>query len=505
MSLNVLDDSLVSQVISTVNSLVYNNDSGNNAEIDNNLKTKLKTAFCDFFGEQHKDKISQRIDNMDINKSFHILGSKNSISQFLLDERTNVYNKDQKYPLKDADQLGYYALVPIEQILEYADINEYSAQRLEEVCRHVGFSKDHLKTPNGRVTFKSLVEAAYSKYNNTPYSLDAKKNEQMLFLQEYTESYKDYLQKKLAPYGQDVFLAMNDPDQIFESDPVFQKLTEHMPAHVAYWCAQDLCLPTSSTAAFQYMGDIYLGINPNSSVIVHEVFHRVVENETTKNTGIQQEEGQRYFNEVITEFYSQAIHRRLVSTEGKNLTINNNDFYSSYEDMLFEYMTPFMKTFGPEFKEALMTDNPVESMKKLIGEQQFDKIAGCCDTIYRYGHDANCIQIENRLARDELTSVAESTRIRKSPLERVFNAISRNAEEVANRINSKDFPHLQKLAGGIYSMSDFINQHTQQKVRDSLENSRPTMNWNPPNSNQSVDTMDNENDIVMEMKNPNYQ
>ena len=502
MSLNVLDESLINQVIATVNSLVYNTEPQNVAEIDVEVKTKLKTAFVDFFGEHHKDKIVQRIDNMEINKCFHILGSKNSISQFLLDERSKVYNKDQKNPLENADQLGYYALVPIETILEQANDNEYSAQRLEEVCRHVGFNKNNLKTPNGQVTFKSLVEAAYAKYNNTPYSLDANKNEQMLFLQEYTESYKDYLQEKLAPYGQSIFDAMNDPNQIIENDPVFQKLTEHMPQYVAGWCAEDFCMPTSSTAAFQYSGDIYLGINPNTSVIIHEVFHRVVENEKNQKTGIQQEEGQRYFNEVVTEFYSQAIHRRFVSTEGQGLTINDQEFYSAYEDMLFRYMTPFMKTFGPEFKEALMTDNPVESMKKLIGEQQFDAIADCCDTIYRYGHDANCIQIENRLARNELRAVTETTRMKKSPLERVFNAISRNAEEVANRINSKDLPHLQKLAGGIYAMSDFINQHTQQQVRDTLNASQPTMNWNPSRQNENVNDMDNENEMVMERKPP---
>jgi hypothetical protein len=95
-------------------------------------------------------------------------------------------------------------------------------------------------------------------------------------------------------------LSLNDyldnPQLISAEDPVFRKLTENMPDYRAGWCAEDFFLPTSSTEAFQMAGDIYLGINTNSSVIIHETFHRVVFNENTQKSGIRYEEGQRYFH-----------------------------------------------------------------------------------------------------------------------------------------------------------------------------------------------------------------
>ena len=113
-----------------------------------------------------------------------------------------------------------------------------------------------------------------------------------------------------------------------------------------------------------------------------------------------------------------------------------------------------------------MTEHPTEAMKKIIGEERFEKIASCCDEVYRLGYDAN----SNHALQEDFHTVTEATRAGKSPLERLINAISRNAELVANRIQSMDAPHLKRLAGGIYSLSDAINQRTQQTVASTLSN-----------------------------------
>lgn len=501
--INISDESTINNVISIVNNVVYQSGNQTTQEIDSNLRSKLKSCFVDFFGEQHKDKISQRIDAMDINRCFHILGSRNSISQLLLDEKARIFNEGKKHQLTNPETLEYFATTPVADIVEDVKNNSRSAFRLKEICEYVGFRPENLSTPNGQVTFQSLIQNTYQSFQSTPYNKNSEQNQQMMFLEQYVGAYKQHIQGQLQAMGLSLNDYLDNPQLISAEDPVYKNLTENMPEYRAEWVAEDFFLQTSSTEAFQMDGDIYLGINPNSSVIIHEVFHRVTEDEKTGYSGIHQDNGQRYFNEVVTEYYSQAIHRRFLATGKQDLTMNEEEFYSSYEYYLFEHMTPFLKTFGPEFKEALMTEDPVASMRKLIGETRFDAIAGCCDTIFRLGHDSNCIQIENKVSRD-LKVVTESTRIKKSPLERVFNAVSRNAEEVANRINSTNYPHLQRLAGSIYSMADFINQHTQQQVRNSLGTTQPTMNWSQSKTNENVDSMDNENDMVMEMKFNNY-
>ena len=506
--IDVLDESTINNVISIVNNIVYQGSNQTTQEIDSNLKNKLKTYFVDFFGEQHKDKISQRIDAMDINRCFHVLGSRNSISQFLLDEKARIFNEGKKHQLTNPETLEYFATTPIADIVEDAKNNSRSAFRLKEICDYLGFRPENLSTPNGQVTFQSLIQNTYQSFQSTPYSKNPEQNQQMMFLEQYIGAYKQHIQGQLQMMGLSLNDYLDNPQLISAEDPVFRKLTENMPDYRAGWCAEDFFLPTSGTEAFQMAGDIYLGINPNSSVIIHETFHRVVFNENTQKSGIRYEEGQRYFNEVVTEFYSQMIHSKFLAVEGADLTINSEKFESSYEYYLFKHMKPFMKTFSPEFKEVLMRENPIADMKRIIGERQFDSIADCCDTIFRLGHDANSNQILTKIKSFmtgvELGATTFLSREKKSPIERVFNAISRNAEVVANHINATESPHLNRLANGIYAMTDYINQHTQGKVSDKLGadiSTTPTMNWNPQNPNPMESELSDDNEMVMEKKN----
>ena len=378
----------------------------------------------------------------------------------------------------------------------------------KEICDYLGFSTKNLSTPNGQVTFQSLVQNTYQSFQGTPYSKNPEQNQQMMFLEQYVSAYKQHIQGQIQMMGLSLNDYLDNPQLISAEDPVFRKLTENMPDYIAGWCAEDFFQPaTSVTVAFQMAGDIYLGINPNSSVIIHETFHRVVFNENTRKSGILYEESQRYFNEVVTEFYSQMIHSKFLAVEGTDLTINSEKVESSYEYYLFKHMKPFMKTFSPEFKEVLMRENPIADMKRIIGERQFDSIADCCDTIFRLGHDANSNQIladiKSFMTGVELGATTFLSREKKSPIERVFNAISRNAEVVANHINATESPHLNRLAKGIYAITDYINQHTQGKVSDKLGadiSTTPTINWNSPSQKSMETELSDDNELVMEKK-----
>ena len=90
------------------------------APAKNSIKNKLKSCFVDLFGEQHKDKITQRIDNMNINRCFQVLGTKNSISQFLIDEKTRIFNEGHKHKFSNPQDLWHYATTPVPEILDEA-------------------------------------------------------------------------------------------------------------------------------------------------------------------------------------------------------------------------------------------------------------------------------------------------------------------------------------------------------------------------------------------------
>ena len=175
--IDILDESTINNVISIVNTTVYQGKNQTTQEIDSNLKNKLKTCFVDFFGEQHKDKISQRIDAMGINRCFHVLGSRNSISQFLLDEKARIFNEGKKHQLTNPETLEYFATTPIADIVEDAKNNSKSALRLKEICDYLGLSS---VTYAIQTHIMPLVESGKIKMSNP----DKPKSPKQLFYSE---------------------------------------------------------------------------------------------------------------------------------------------------------------------------------------------------------------------------------------------------------------------------------------------------------------------------------
>ena len=53
--IDVLNESTINNVISTLNNIVYQSSNQTTQEIDSHLRSKLKSCFVNFFGEQHKD------------------------------------------------------------------------------------------------------------------------------------------------------------------------------------------------------------------------------------------------------------------------------------------------------------------------------------------------------------------------------------------------------------------------------------------------------------------
>lgn len=509
--IDVLDPTSVDKVITIINNIVYKGNNNTTEEIDAKLKSTLQSCFTDFFGAQHGEQIAQKIEDMGINRCFQILGSKNSIQQFLLEFKAKTFNDLKKKPLYNPETLEYYATTPIDEILEYSKRNSNSRDRLQNLCDFLGINIASLSFPNGKARFSSLVNAALEEYKNTPYSRDGELNDQLQYLEEYMLAYQQYIQSTFEQGNLTLEDYVDNPEQVKKFDPVFKKTTENIPDIMINSCIDNLLLPTSSVEAFESQGNLYFGLNPEGSVIIHEALHGITFKEDIFTDGFSFLGSNKYFNEVITEYFSQIIYTKYLANNGEALTRNMTWTGSAYE-YLFEYMSGFIKTFEPEIKEVLMRDNPVSDIQSIIGEKKFKKISTCCDDIYILGHAANLQELHRIIGNKielgtNIVALAANTnmaRLKKSPLEAILNAISINAEDIANRLKSSNAPEcIKKLAGSIYELSDQINQHTQGHVASKLDQNNSTQ---PTISDTQEPEDDLDDEIVMEMKfNPNGQ
>ena len=484
--MDIFDQNTIDNVISIINNLVYNGNNETTEEIDNHLKNSLKPAFIDFFGKDHEEKISSNVDNMKIYRLFHIIGSKNSISSFLEKQKIQTFNEGKNPKLSEPEILNKYFNTPIESILKDANNNSSSKIRLEEVCNFLHFKLEDLQNPDKHDEFYHLLyQAYYNDYLNTPYSRDEEKNQQYEYLKEYYINYSNYLYDTLRKLGKSKSDYMNNEELIIEYDPIFKTLTKDFNPEEKSKLCQNLLLPTNLVAGFNILSDIYLGLNPDPKIIVHETFHAILYNNESGISGI---DTPRFyaFNEAITEYYSRLITEKFFSKEENSLTSFRDiflpeHFISNGYEPIVKPMEQFLKLFTPEIKNALMSKNPIVGFIEIIGRDDFSKISDCLDIILisAYGANANRAICEiNQYANEDASKVKsylqqtlESNERKKSALQKLFDLISIDPQGVSNALQNSKHPQLLKIASTIYSYMETINSQTQKKVNEILNSS----------------------------------
>ena len=464
--LDIFDPIEISKVILIVNNLVYRNKLKTNKELNVDLKNTLKSCFVDFFGEHHREKITSKIDQMGIYRCFQIWGTRNSVSQLLLEEKAKLFNKNRKIKLSHLELLEYFANTDIDKVFDVALIESDVAGGLNELCQYFEIAIEDFNQPDVRQKFQTSVQELFQEFQKAPYYEDPEKNVQMLFLEKYVEKYKKYIKTRCALIGKDMNFYKDNVDFIYREDPVFAQLTQGLPQFWPDIVAKDLFERDSRIVAFQLYGNVFLGINPETNTIFHESFHVLSFNSDTNTTGFCYRKNHQYFNEAVTEFYSQMIADKFLALNPEGLTINKNSITTPYETRVFDYIEPFLKAFAPEIKEVLMRDLPIDDLRFIIGEEQFNFISECCEKVFKQ-NDADCLGTGDGAGINLLNKTC-SIRRKKPVIERLLNAVSFNAEKMSNIIKYVDIVRLNKLANAGYSLSGKINKHTQQKVRDYL-------------------------------------
>ena len=495
-NIDIWDKKVIEKVISYVDSFVYKSKDATPEEVDEYIKDNLKDMYKDFFGKNHEGKVDKKIDNMKIVRCYNILGPKNSISQLLIDIKEQEFNKKRKFKISKPENLFYYLDTPFNEMMNDINASSESRWNLQMLCLVFGMTIDDLYDPKKQEDFYFLVNEAYKEYENTPYSKDEKTNNKMMFLQHYVDSYIDstklmYRMLKKSPesyYG--------NHKEIISRDPIFKELTKYVPMEIKTLCAQGLFNSIDVTAAMHNSGTIYLGINPNGEVVVHEGFHALVE-KRDGTTGLHTKEKYRYFNEVVTEYFSQKMYKKFRANNG-DLTFNDKLFQSSYGQFLFEYMTPFINQYEAELKEVLIGNKTVDDLKKIIGDKEFENIAECCDTIMSLGHNLyskNGSKAKIKAQGIKLEEINKKVIKEKSPLEMFANAMNYKTEEFANFIASSGSRILKKLAEGMYGLVDIRNKYSQNEARKTIAENRSKMtaedwlNLNIGGKNDSFDEM----------------
>ena len=271
--INILDPTTTNKVISIVNDLVFTENYQTIEQSHSHIREKLKECFDDFLDGDQKDLLDEKIKNMKITRCFQILGSRNSISKFLLEKQTKIFNENRKTPITlDIEYLLTLSKQPysylLNKIQESTDIKNFFA----EICNQIDFDINLFYDSDNFDIFREKIQTIYAEIKKQPYSKNPQENEQMEYLEQYVDSYKDYL--KSQGQNQDYY---NNIEKIKEFDPLFNQLTKHLPEEEKEVCCEGFFNKnTDQIGAFSCRGNIYLGIDPEGGIIFHEAFHALL-------------------------------------------------------------------------------------------------------------------------------------------------------------------------------------------------------------------------------------
>lgn len=463
----VFDRAVIQDIIKSCNNLILNKPEDQSMEeAYQHIKDELIPTFVDFYGPKYAERVKEKIQNTQLILTYQILGEKNSIESMVMNQRRKYFEK--KYGMK------YWAMYnAYQQLMAYErDDNSTITDATFEIIEKLGFSfEDYKNHPSIRVKVKTKIEEAFNVWRQETYSDDPKINADFKKLSAYVEEYQNTLEpllresfpslSKAFPDQVNFFLGLTTTDLI-NYDPVFQELTiPHVSADTYIECIETILNPEDMSAAFAQTDDddkdyVCFGIDIYDELLIHELNHVVDSGGFAKAISPRDA---NYFpdhytasNEVVNDSFADIMYKSRVK-QGKNQLCKTPSLDSFYS-VAFPGMRRFVRTLLPELKDARMSNHPVQEIKKVIGDETFEKINSDTQNIFDLAQEDNLEQI--KIENDKLKTYSNKIALQTDTLRYLSEAIKENAIGLANNLKKKGKTQLAKIAKSMYSLKTTI-------------------------------------------------
>lgn len=514
--LKVYGEKDIQRAILLCDNLFYNNYLENGVletreEIQNRMKANLTDIFIQFLGFNHTEELTQKITNTRINFVYQTDGLANSAYDFLLQEKIKRFNEKYQSNLQCLVLYEHVAKKFANPFLSLFNKNGKKLQAMldvEEAPLDLVACLEELKIASKDIindeklanSVVNQIKDLGKKFKKLPYSENQTINKNLKFLDKFVAKFKKQVKKACRRYCLDFYDSLYKNSFGTEFDPLV--IMQEYDDEAMFFLTDSGTLGSCSKDS----SNVYFGINPGETTVIHEFVHEV------SNTGFEKlnmdipentysDEIRKYemFNEVITDYMTLLIKQERIK-EDKPLIAYGRDIDSIYA-MLFEIMGKFLHSYLPELKEVMLREDPAQEFARIIGKKNFEKIARLsnevlavkhdlevCKTTTKDGYTLNDLLADSneffygsldffagtmanleQKASKQLTRTLNSALRKQSLIKRVDMFVRDQSRNLAGQWEQKEKPVYQKLSRLMWNVSEKFDSLTEKHALKKLK------------------------------------
>ena len=281
----------IQRAILLCDNLFYNNYLENGVletreEIQNRMKAKLTDIFIQFWGFNHKEKLTQKIANTRINFVYQTDGLANSAYDFLLQEKIKRFNEKYQSKFQCLVLYEHVAKQFANPFLSLFNKNGKKLQAMLDVeeapldlvacLEELNIaSKDIINDEELANLAVNQIKDLGKKFKKLPYSENQTINKNLKFLEKFIVKFKKQVKKACRRYCLDFYDSLYKNSFGTEFDPLVI-MQEYNDEAMLFLTNSDTLGSRSKDSS-----NVYFGINPGETTVIHEFVHEV------SNTGFE--------------------------------------------------------------------------------------------------------------------------------------------------------------------------------------------------------------------------
>jgi len=473
-------------------------------ELQNKIKKEVTETFIKFWGNEHAEYLTKKIENTKIHFVYQVDGLANSISNFLLKLKAERFNHLYNYKynssilFKQVADMLFSGFNPGEKLQKLISGNKVPLDLITCIQELELDVDEIIKNKTVATEAVNQIKKLASQYKVTSFSDNHIINKKLKWLEKFVIKTENKMYRQCRRKNINFYDAFYKNILGPQFDPLVKamKLDESMMFMLGDEGALGLHANDSS--------DVYFAINPSDHTILHEFVHEV-DNIGFEKGHFEFEQSfysselrqNQMFNEVINDYFASLMDQQR-RKDGRPHMVCDNEFSSEYS-RLFKIMGKFLDAYLPELKAVRLREYPAEEFMRIIGKKNFEKIALLCNEVIALKSD---IYTCNMAKEDEmnLNDLVEESGFKfygsldffvkqmqgisqvadknlQKYLKRALNrqSISKKidlflrdqSQNLAEHLNKK--PKLHKLAQSVTNVANYFNNLVEKRVLKKLK------------------------------------
>jgi len=477
----------IAQIQNLCDNLIYNNYLQNGVlntreEIQSRIRSQVTDSFVSFWGQEHAEQIQSRVDSIGINFIYQTTGAVNSVESLLKQIKINNFQQTYGFTCSDPETISTVSFFlseghSIEEVSTTLSPYCYKSALEQLGVSHEQLLNDPALQQNIIAQIKDIDTkwTPFSTYSNNPeINQNILKLENfiretnMQITQDIVELYDKVDIKNSMSLGDYIYFARHQSFLGTQFDPLAQDYTFEQK--------RDMLTDDKACEAYYVNDEVTFGVMPSDEVILHEFVHALdkagfekghFEMASTEYSG--QYRMYEEFNEVVTDYFAVLMYNERARNR-KPVMVNGNGFNSLYSQ-LFDIMGSFISSYLPELKETRLREYPAEEFMRVIGKEEFENIATLCNELIALSHDRNALEIISLSDTKELEldGILTGVKNNQSKIRQLINIVTSHSQELANKFQGSDMPHLRKFSELLYGATNTIGRITQRHVAKNLD------------------------------------